>query len=230
MFGRSKPVVFDRYESRRSRKLIPNWLWLLLFGIAIGAGALFYAQHQLLPPRLSAAEASQLRAAMDTAEQERSRLAAELAQANKQLEDALATQTRMAGELAANHADLGRQREHVEALLAALPSDPRDGIVGIRAARFKVDEDQLGYDMVFTRAQAKGAPFAGVMQLHIAGKTAGGTETTIALDPVAVKVGEYEIAQGSLPMPRGFVPRQASIRILDHPGGKQFGMRVLNVY
>jgi len=31
-------------------------------------------------------------------------------------------------------------------------------------------------------------------------------------------------------MPRGFVPRQASIRILDHPGGKQFGMRVLNVY
>jgi hypothetical protein len=229
MFGRSKPVVFDRYESRRSRKWVPNWLWLLLLGIAIGAGALFYAQQKLMPPRLSAEEASELRTTLDSAEHERSRLAAELAQTNHQLEDLLATQNRMADDLAANHRDLARQRDHIEALLAALPPDPRGGSVEIRAADFKVDSDKLGYDMVFTRTEPKGAPFAGVMQLHVAGRTAGGTETTIALDPVAVKVGAYEIAHGSLPMPAGFVPRQTTIRLLDRLGGRQFGMRVINV-
>jgi len=114
-------------------------------------------------------------------------------------------------------------------LAPALPPDPRGGSVEIRAADFKVDSDKLGYDMVFTRTEPKGAPFAGVMQLSGAGRTAGGTETTIALDPVAVKVGAYEIAHGSLPMPAGFVPRQTTIRLLDRLGGRQFGMRVINV-
>lgn len=229
MFGRSKPVVFDRYESRRSHSLIPNWLWLLLLGAAIGAGAVIYVQQEIMPPRLSADEASRLRTALDSAEQERSRLAAELAQANQKLEEARATHDRMTEQLVANYRELGTQRGTIEALLAALPPDPRGGLVEIRVVRFKVDGDTLGYDMVFTRTQAQGAPFSGVLQLLVAGRTAGGTETTITLDPVAIRIGEYEIAHGSLPMPAGFVPRQATLRVLDRLGGKLFGMRVINV-
>ncbi|MCB1932129.1 MAG: hypothetical protein KDI45_06610 [Candidatus Accumulibacter sp.] len=229
MFGRSKPVVFDRYASRRSRKLIPNWLWLLLFGAAVGAGVLFYVQEEVMPPRLSAGEASRLRMDFDSAQEELSRLAAELAQANRQLADALVKFDRMSGELAAGRREVATQRDDVEALLAALPPDPRGGIVEIRAASFRVDGDTLGYDFVFTRERTQAAPFAGVLQLLVAGRTAGGTETTVTLDPVAVKVGKYEIAHGSLPMPGGFVPRQVTIRVLDRLDGKLFGMRVINV-
>ena len=229
MFGRSKPVVFDRYESRRSRRMIPNWLWLLLFGAAIGAGAFFYVQQELMPPRLSADESIRLRAALDGADQERSRLAAELDQATQVLGDALAKHDRLSGELAASQHQVGQQHDDIEALLATLSPDPRGGAIEIRAARFSLDGDNLGYDIVFTRPQAQGAPLAGVLQLLVAGKTAGGTETTLTLGPVGVKVGEYAIAHGRLPMPAGFVPRQASLRVLDRLGGKQLGMRVINV-
>jgi len=37
MFGKNKPVVFERYGRRRSRWRLPRWLLLLLAGIAIGA-------------------------------------------------------------------------------------------------------------------------------------------------------------------------------------------------
>lgn len=172
-------------------------------------------------------EASEL-ARPSISKHERSRIAAELAQTKHQLEDALTTQNRMAGDLATNHGNLGKQREHIEALLAALPPDPRGGVIAIRAADFKVNGDKLGYDMVFTRTEAKGAPFSGVMQLHVAGKTAGGTETTVAGSSHGQGFSTYEIAHGSLPMPAGFVPRQITIRLLDRLGDR-VGMRVLNV-
>lgn len=229
MFGRSKPVVFDRYASRQSRRLLPNWLWVLLCGVAIGAGALFYVLENLMPPRLSADATIRLREAFDSATQERSRLATELAQTRKELEETLARNERVSDELKVSQRNLGVQHDDIEALLAALPADPRGGVVEIRAVRFAVDGDALGYDMVFASDRAQSASLAGVMELHVAGKTAGGTETTVSLDPVTVKVGQYAIVHGSVPMPGGFAPRQVTIRVLDRLGGKLYGMRVINV-
>jgi hypothetical protein len=229
MFGRSNPVVFDRYASRRSRRVIPSWLWLLLFGCAIGAGAVIYVQQQHLPPRLSVVESSRLQSAFDSAERERSRLAAELAQVNQKLKAVVAEQTRGANELAASHRDRSALRGNIEALLASLPPDPRGGAVEVRAARFNVDGDTLGYDVVLARAQSGPAPFTGVLQIVVVGKTARGTETTVALDPVKVTVGRYEIARGTMSMPGGFNPREATIRVLDRVDGKSFGMRVIYV-
>lgn len=229
MFGRPKPVIFDPYGSRPARRWIPRWLWLLVFGAAVGAGALYYAQQQLLPPRLSAEETTQLRAALDSGEQEHARVAAELEQTRLKLDKALAEQARLASELATSHRDLEMQRKDIEGLLAALPLDPRGGAIEIRAANFQVDRDTLGYDIVFSRGEAQGPPFAGVLQLFVAGTTAGGTETTIELKPAKVEVGHYAIAHGGLPIPAGFVPRQVTIRVLDRAGGKRLGMRVINI-
>lgn len=229
MFGRSKPVVFDRYASRRSRRWIPRWFWLLLFGAAIGAGAVVYVQQEVLPPRLSLLESNRLQAAYAAADGERSRLAAELAQASGKLEAALAEQQRAAAELAASVRERGALRASIEALLAALPPDPRGGDVEVRAARFNVDGDKLGYDVVLARPQAGATPFTGVLQFVLAGRTARGSETTLALEPVKVAVGRFEIASGALPLPEGFMPREATIRVLDRVDGKLFGTRVIYV-
>lgn len=229
MFGRSKPVVFDRYASRRSRRWIPRWFWLLLLGAAIGAGAVVYVQQEVLPPRLSLLESNRLQAAYAAADGERSRLAAELAQASGKLEAALAEQQRAAAELAASVRERGALRASIEALLAALPPDPRGGAVEVRAARFNVDGDKLGYDVVLARPQAGATPFTGVLQFVLAGRTARGTETTVALEPVKVAVGRFEVASGALPMPEGFMPREATIRVLDRVDGKSFGTRVIYV-
>jgi len=229
MFGRSKPVVFDRYASRRSRRWVPRWFWLLLLGAAIGAGAVVYVQQEHLPPRLSVLESNRLQAAYAAAERERSRLEAELAQASSKLEAALAEQQRFAADLAASVRERGALRANIEALLAALPPDPRGGAVEVRAARFKVDGGKLAYDVVLARPQAGAAPFTGVIHFVVAGRTARGTETTVALEPVKVAVGRFEIASGELPMPEGFVPREATIRVLDRVDGKSFGTRVIYV-
>jgi hypothetical protein len=230
MFGQSKPVVIDRYASRRSRRL-PKWLLWLLAGATLGVAGVIYVQQQLLPPRLSAAESGRLQAAYASADGERTRLTAELAQTKQQLTGAQAAQQRAAADLGVAQREPNALRSQIEALLDALPADPRGGAVQVRAARFETAsaDGKLDYNLVLSRAQAGGAAFSGVLQFAVAGKTARGSEATVTLDPVPVNVGRYQITSGTLALPAGFAPRQATVRVLDRPDGKLMGMRVLNV-
>lgn len=230
MFGSSKPVVFDRYASRRHRRRLPPWLAWLLCGAVLGVAGLVYVQERHLPPRLSAAESTRVQSAYDSAQAERTRLDAELTQTRLQLEAAQAAQRRAAADLATAQREPNALRAQIEALLDALPPDPRGGAVQVRAARFEPAGDgKLGYHLVLSRAQAGGTPFSGVLQFAVAGSTARGSPTTLAPEPVAVQVGRYQITSGELALPAGVVPRQVTVRVLDRPGGKLMGLRVLNV-
>lgn len=229
MFGQSKPVVIDRYASRRSRNPIPNWLWLLIFGALLGAGTVIYVQEKHLPPRLTTAESTKLQSAFDSTEQERERLAADLARTKADLQKALDEKNAATAALATSQTDSRLMRASVDALVALLPPDPRGTPIQVRAARFSVAGEQLGYNVVLSRAQAGTTAFNGEMQLLMSGKTSGGAEAVIPLGPVKVAIGSYEIASGTLTMPAGFVPREATIRVLDGPAGRLAGMRVMYV-
>lgn len=229
MFGKSKPVVFEPYGRRRSRRLLPRWLVLLLLGIAMGAGAVVYVQERHLPPRLSAQDAATLRQSFEQAEQERSRLAGELAATAIRLEAALAEKKGLTDELSASRATAEGLRADVAAVVAALPPDPRGGAVEVRAARLNVEGGALAYQVVLTRERANGKPLTGVLQFVLAGQSARGSQATVALKPVPVSVGSHESLQGSLPLPEGFEPRQATLNVLDREDGKRLGMRVLYV-
>jgi hypothetical protein len=234
MFARSssKPVVIDRYGTRRRRRaLLPRWAWLLLAGAALGIAGVLYVQQQHLPPRLSAAESAKLQQAFDTADGERARLAGELAKTRQALDDALAQRKQALADLATAQREPNALRAHIAALLDALPPDPRGGAVEVRAARFKAEgEGKLGYDLVLARPGAGAAhPLGAALQFVVAGKTPRGSETTVTPDPVPVSVGRYEITSGTLALPAGFSPATATIRVLDRPGGKLLGMRVIYV-
>jgi len=228
MFGKSKPVVFEPYGRRRSRWGLPRWLVLLLAGIAIGAGGLFYLQERYLPPRLSAAETAQLRTSFEQVSAERTRLANELEDTTKRLDTAVADRQRLDDELTASRESTEGLREVVASVLDALPPDPRGGIVEVRAARFTVDGDALAYDVLLTRDRS-GKPLNGVMQLLLAGTSTRGAETTAALKPVAISVDRYESVRGRLPLPDGFTPKQTTVQVLDRPDGKLLGKRVVYV-
>ena len=60
MFGQFKPIAFEPYGRRRSRRLVPRWLVLLTLGAAIGAGGVVLVQERYLPPRLSADASAEL--------------------------------------------------------------------------------------------------------------------------------------------------------------------------
>jgi hypothetical protein len=231
MFGRSKPVSFNRYGSRRSRWRLPPWLVLLLLGIAVGAVGVIVVQERYLPPRLSADASDRLQTAFNQAEAERLRLKGELDQATKRLATTLAEKKSQADELAASRANTDQLRDDVRAVIAALPPDPRGGSVEVRAANFSVAKGGLlAYELVLTRERAAAKPITGVMQLVVTGEAARGGDTTVTLKPVAVTVGSQQVVRGSLALPEGLMkPRQVTIQVLDRAGGKLLGMRVILV-
>jgi hypothetical protein len=224
-----KPVIFNPYGSRRARRGPPRWLVLLVVGIAVGAAGVVLVQERYLPPRLSAADTTALRADYAQADAERSRLARELESTAKRLDAAIAEKKALGDELTATRQSVERLRGDVASLAAALPADPRGGQVQVRAARFSTEAGKLYYDVVLSRDRANGKPMPGVLQLVVAGGAKGKPETTIRPTPVAISVGQVESVRGGVPLPEGFDPRQATIHVLDRPDGKVLGMRVINV-
>ena len=228
MFGRSRKVYFDPYRRRRARRL-PRWLLLLTGGIVAGAAAVVGVQQRLLPPRLSAAESAQLRSTFEQADGERRQLGIELAALRQQLDTALAEGRELGAQLDTARAERSRLRDDLAAVIDALPADPRGGEAEIRAAQFSTAAGKLGYELVLTRAGGASRPLPGVLRLVVAGDAGRGAATTLTPEPIALALGRQEVLRGSLPLPEGFRPRQATVRVLDRDGGKALGMRVLRV-
>jgi len=228
MFGSSKPIPFDPYRRRRSRRGIPRWLVLVLLGIALGAGAVFVVQERYLPPRLTAEASARLRDAFERADGERQRLQSELTTASERLRGMLDENKRLQADAAARNETVKHQREDIASLVAALPPDPRGTPVAVRAARFEVQGSALAYNVVLSRDRAGASPLGGVVQFVVAGASGRGDDT-VTLGPVPVSIGLYDTVRGTLPLPQGFKPRRATIHVLDKPGGKLVGMRVINI-
>ncbi len=228
MFGSSRPVVIDRYGSRRSRR-VPRWLLLLLLGIAIGAGGVVWIQESYLPPRLSAAESVRLRGDYAQADAERVQLKKDLAQTTQRLDTALADAKGGAAELAAGRQTVERLRANLAFVAEALPPDPRGGTVEVRAGRFVAAPGKLDYDLLLYRDKAGSKPLTGVVQFVLSGESSRGGPGTVTSKPLPVSVGQHEGLSGSLALPEGFRPRQATINVLDRPDGRSLGMRVMYV-
>lgn len=229
MFGQNKPVVFDRYARHRARWRMPRWLVLLLVGVATGAGGVIYLQEKHLPPRLSSSESTALRTAFDQAEGERLRLQAELAETQKQLGAALADKKSLSGELATTKTAAQDLRADVASLVDALPPDPRDNGVEVRAGRFETSGNSLAYDVVLTRPRGGSKPMNGVLQLVVAGDATQGGPNTVSPKAVPVTIGHHEIVRGTVALPAGFKPRQTTVQVLDREAGRSLGMRVMLV-
>lgn len=229
MLSQFKPVAFSPYGRRRSRWRPPRWLVLLLSGIAIGAAGVIVVQERYLPPRLSADAAAKLRAEFERADADRLRLKGELEETTKRLGTALADGKGLADELATSRATVERQRDDVSAVIASLPPDPRGGAVEVRAAQLKAEGGMLAYNVVLSRPRATGKPMTGVMQLVVAGTSARGSESAVTLKSIDLSMGRQAIVRGSLPLPDGFKPREATIQVLDRVAGKSLGMRVILV-
>ncbi len=227
MFRRSRAPTFFRHGQRRSRWRLPRWLWLLLLGAALGAGAVVVVQQKVLPPRLTAQASSQLSTAFDVAEAQRVRLAQALTVATAQLTEAQDARQVLTQELAASRTAAERQRGDLAAVVESLPPDPRAGAVAVRALRFVGSGGgQLAYDVVLTREKATARPLAAVMQLVVSGDSARRGETSVTLPPVALALGLHAVLRGTLPLPEGFKPRQVNVRILSGLAGPLLGLRV----
>lgn len=229
LFQRSGPVVFERHAyGRRRSPSVPRWLLLLLAGIALGAGGLFYIQEQYLPPRLTPAESQQLQTRLAEVTSEGQGLRQALEKATAEAHATRAERERLGAELGEARQSVERLQKDLALFDDVLPPDPRGGAVGVRAANFSGEGGQLAYHVLLTRERKSGKAFKGVVELVVAGER-GGREETVTLGPVDVSLAGYQHLKGSLPLPAGFGARQVTIRVLDRAGGTMQGMRVINV-
>lgn len=230
MFGRSQEVIFQSYGRRRSRwrslVTLPRWLLLLLLGTAAGAAAVLGVQERYLPQRLSADESVQLRAAFDQANAERLRLKNALADANARLVSLRLETARTVDELATQAAAAAKLRDDLQSVVVALPADPRSGAVAVRTGRFTAKVGQLDYSIVLTREPALGKPLPSTLQLLLAGASDRGGATVVTAQAIPLALGGLEVLRGSVPLPAGFRPRQATVQVLDRAAGKALGTRV----
>ncbi|MGL6112342.1 MAG: hypothetical protein ACRC2B_19785 [Rubrivivax sp.] len=221
--------MFRSYEGRRRRWRLPSWLVLLLGGVAAGAVAVVVVQERYLAPRLSAVASAELRGAFEQAELERMRLRGELAEVSKRLELTLAERKLLSTQLDASRATGERLREDLASVVASLPADRRGGAVEVRAGRFTAKAGVLSYNVVLVRERGGGKSAPGVLQFLVEGASDRGTQTSVALKPIALAAGNHEVVRGSLPLPEGFRPQQTTVQVLDRVAGKSLGMRVILV-
>jgi len=229
MFGRSRPVVFDPYRHQRRRGGLPRWAWLLLAGLTLGAGGVILAQERWLPPRLSAAESARLRSAFEQAEAERSRLQQALTSTTRERDDARSAREA----LAKQHAELSARVEAFDADLAfavdALPPDPREGAVALRAVQASVRQGALHYELALSHGQPGGRAIDGVLQMEISGQAADGSERRVALQPVERRIAPRDVMRGRVPLPSAFAPAQVTLRVVDRRTEQRLGMRIVRV-
>jgi hypothetical protein len=231
MFKRSRPVAFKPvpYQRARAPFRIPGWFLTLLVGMALGVGGVLYVQATYLPRTLSVEESQRLIGELAEANQQRERLAAELVITGDQLQSARAERDKLGIELAATGERLAGAQNQILGFFQALPPDPRGGAIGVRSARFELDNTRLTYNALFTDDRSRQQAFAGVMQLSVVGRRASGGEEAIVFDPVPLAVDPYQHLQGEVTLPGGFAPSQATLRVLERAGGPQVSMRVYNV-
>lgn len=231
LFSRNKPVVFEPHGYRRRRRWgIPRWAVLLLSGIAIGAGGLFYVQEEYLPQRLSPLESRQLQSRVQQLEEERTQFRDSLEQTREQLQKSETEAVTLTTELTSAQARIVSLQQDIALFEEVLPPDPRNGTISVRAARFQRRGGQLDYHVLLTREARSGKNFRGVIEFAVAGTRASGTQATVDLGPVRTDLASYEHLQGRLDLPDGFAPQQVTVRVRETTGGSQLGMRVLNVH
>ena len=158
------------------------------------------------------------------------RLRNELDDASGQLASALEERKSLAAQLADSTRSAETLRTDIAALVAALPPDPRGGVVEVRAARLSAEGSKLAYEIVLTAAAgANGDAQQALMQFVVNGAAGRDTNATVELEPVPVTVKRYEAMHGSVALPEGFKPRRATIVLLARSDGKRLGMRIVNV-
>ncbi|MDE2398429.1 MAG: hypothetical protein KGM91_23600 [Burkholderiales bacterium] len=229
MFGHSKVVSLGSYRDRRSRRRPPRWLVLIVLGIVLGAGGVILIQQRYLPRRLSVDESAQLQNQFNQANSEQLRFKQELDTASAQLAKALSENKRLNNELGTSRNSVDSLQQDLSAAVEMLPPDPRAGVVAIRGARFSARAGGLDYAAVITTGRSAASLAQGLARLVVVGQSGSGAQTSIATDPVAVRKSAYQVVRGRVPLPAGFKPSQATVQVLDGPGGKALGWRTIRI-
>jgi hypothetical protein len=169
-----------------------------------------------------------LRQAFEQADAERKRLQAELGTTSQRLQATLAERDALNAGTAASRSQVERLGADLAFAVDSLPPDPRGGQVAVRAARLAAQRGLLLYSVALSHERRGNAPLEGQLQFVVTGASAEGAERAVSLQPVKLALERQAVARGAVPLPEGFRPRQATLRVLDRQGA-QLGMRVMLV-
>ena len=110
-----------------------------------------------------------------------------------------------------------------------MPADPRGGPIGVNAASFAREGDQLSYRILIMQDEPVKQAFKGKVEMAVEGRHASGRYETIDLDPIDIDLQRYQHLAGNAALPEGFRPARVTVRVTDAETGKQRAMRILIV-
>ena len=204
---------------------MPRWLILLLVGVALGASGVLFLQHNYGPRQLTVEESSKLLNDLQVATLERQSLQTQLGQVQGERDRSQSTQQKAAADLAQANERIATLTQTLQMLQDAVPADPRGGNIGVRWGEITADAGAVDYRALVMREQAGKSPaFQGQLVIELAG-TRNGRADTFVSQPVAFTLERFAPLQGAIPLPDGFVPRKATLRVSDAQGHEQ-AMRI----
>lgn len=231
MFGSSKRHVFKptAYGTTRRPRRIPRWLVLMLTGIVLGSGGLLFLQKSYGPIRLTVEQSEQLHYDLNSANMDKQRLQSQVTQQTRELAEARSQLASQATALKEALAQVEKVGKDLQLFADAMPEDPRGTSPGIRAASFRSDKGELAYQLLVMQDKGKTEAFSGQVHLTVAGRHANGKSGNIDLPAFPVQLESYTHANGALPLPEGFTPRQVTVKILRDGSEKVAATRTLRV-
>lgn len=215
MLGSSKRTVFKptAYGSSRRKRRIPRWFVLLLTGIALGAGGLFFLQKSYGPAQLTVEQSEQLHYDLNSANADKQRLQGQLNQTTRDLEEIRQKEGKLDKQTSDLQATVDKLEKDIALFVDAMPPDPRGTSPGIRAAEFTINDSQLDHFVLLMQDKGKDSDFTGTMELVAAGRYSNGRYGNVDLPSQTISVGRYAYIKGMSELPAGFTPRQITIRI-----------------
>jgi len=217
LFGTRRHVFKPTpYGYRPRRRRVPRWLVLMLTGIALGAGGLLFLQKSYGPVRLTADQSEQLHLELNSANIDKQRLQSQLNQQGYELDEARARLAQQDAQLTQIQQQLQQWQADFDAVVDAIPPDPRGTSPGIRAARFQSNREgnrvTIAYKILVMQDDEPLQPFEGTMDFAVAGRL-GNRNTTIDLPGVDIALTRYAQIDGVLELPENLTAREITIRI-----------------
>jgi hypothetical protein len=207
---------------------MPRRLGLLLTGIVLGAGGVLFLQTNYGPQRLTVEQSEQLHTELNATNLELQQLYSQLEDTTQQRDANKTLHDKLISDLAQAEHKIDDLNKKLALFQEAMPPDPRGGLISVRSASFNKLPRQLHYQALIMRDNAHDPLFQGALELSIEGRYGDGRVETLTSQPIAITVNRYDRAEGNVPLPDGFQPRNAVIKVFDTTQ-KQQAMRIYNL-
>jgi hypothetical protein len=223
------------YHSHRNSRGLPRWLILLVLGMLLGSGGVILLQASYGPKRLTVLESEKLTSdytsllVRDQTQQNTIlTLTAQLKSSQGASEQAMQIAQ---SEILTLKQQVEPAEQSLKIFKRVLAASMRFEPVGIAGDQFTQSKQKtaLNYELLLLQATDAKSDFNGTADITFEGTYPNGRAGAIKTSALPLKIASYQLVQGSLEFPPGFIATKGTIRVYKPDSNRALGWRTFNV-